>query len=180
MNLKQSLLVFITPFSPRKCFNNLKASNQKMIISSVSIFCILSILLVLHYMIYTSSPHHLSFSFQGIFFSFGFVFKILLIGTVTAIIASRSFKQPMSPEDTIAIISVSSLPLILGMISHYITGQPNQVMAILGTVIFGIIASFGISEFYGSKYCKSLLVIFGIILTVKFLETTLFGIPKSY
>ena len=174
------LLVLLAPFKPKWSFRKLNSSNDKVIVSAASIAITLSILLLFYYLEYSREPQHLSFPFQGIAFSLGYIFKILLIGSVTGILTSRIFKRSLKLKDSISIISVSSLPLTIGIIIQYLSNQPSQTYGIIGTILFGIISSIGISEVYETKFTQSLILMFGIIITVKFLETTLFGIPLTY
>ena len=179
MNIIDKLLVLKTPFMPNDSFLKLESSNQKGIVTVFSIGITLSILLALFFFNYNSRPQHLKFSFQVIPFSLGFIFKIVLIGIISAVISSRVFRCPIRILDNIAIVAVSSLPLIIGLLIQIITSQTNSIFGIIGSIIFGIIASFGLRVFYKQDIRKTVLIIFGSLIFVKFIELTLFGIPMS-
>ncbi len=179
MNQIDNLLVLIAPFKPKSTFKKLDSRKDKVIISVVSIAITLSILLLFYYL-EISRASQLNFSFEGIAFSLGFIFKILLIGAVTGILSSRLFKRSLNLRDSISIVSVSSLPLTIGVIIQYAVNQPNQVYGLIGTLFFGIVSSFGISEIYKARITQSIILMFGIIITVELLESILFGVSMSH
>lgn len=180
MKSLEQILVLTTPFNPNRSFEKLKASNQKISISFFSILFTLSILLLFHYLHYSKNPQHLSFSFQAIAFSIGFIFKVILIGIIVGVLTSKIYKTTINLKESISIISVSTLPLVIGLALQYLTNSNEQMFGIIGTLIFGVISSFGINAFFESKMIKSLILMFAIILTVKFLEIIFLGVPITY
>lgn len=180
MKFLEQILVLKTPFNPNWSFKKLKASNQKISISIFSILITLSFLLLFYYLQYSKEPQHLSFSFQAMTFSIGFIFKVILIGIVVGILTSKIYNTTINLKESISIISVSTLPLVIGSALQYFTNSNEQTFGIVGTLIFGVISSFGFNIFFESKMTKSLIIMLGIILIVKFLEITFLGMPITY
>jgi|GEM_PF-5524813 len=176
MNLNEKLLVFTALVFPKSSFEKLKESNQKGILIVISSLITLSVLLVLFSIQYSKAPHHLSFSFQTLILSLGLMFKIILNGTIIGILVSRVFKKPIKIVDAISIVSISSLTLIVGPLMQLFDDYPNSIYSIIGSILFGLIAGYGISVFYDKSYAKSGILIFGILIIVEFIKMSLLGV----
>lgn len=181
MKLKYLTLVFITPFFSGYSFQQLKKINKKWQISIISLGTILVLFSSLIYFLYLiaiiKGINNLSFYLLGL--TFGFTLKIIIIAILAEIFISAVLKKSLKIEILFSIMSISSLPLIFGLFFQFVFPQQGYTFQFIGLFIFGILISIGIGIFYKIKFLKTVLIIFGILLFLGYIESILFGIRIS-
>ena len=186
------LLVLTAPLMPKWTYEKLKNAKYKFVLSLVYLIVVIGSILYLNGKIYNSSPQHLGYvSVQVPFQLIGFAMWIIVLSLVSKLFFGTQSIERLRFTDVFALISVSTLPLIIGSIIEYIfisidykslliENNSDQIgvainkydnilkfINLIGAALFGILIAYGISAHLKIGFLKSILkLVFVFIISI--------------
>lgn len=187
MDIINYFIGLTAPLDPKRSFIILKESNNKPLISTISIFFTLVIVSFLIYFakngLNVFNPSYLRY--------LGFIlFTIFSTSIISSILFSKVHKTKLDIINGLHISAVSSFPISLGELFKSLTGHfkkdsiemisPNHFIFNntfdttlyfnIGLIIFILLSCKGLSVFYGVKFRKLIPLAFGIFISSKFMK----------
>jgi len=173
----ENFLLFITPFRPKFSFKVIKNSNNLSAITIAAIFFLTALKIFCDFWLnknYISNLTELKTIVYLGGLSFGIILRVVVLGILVVNIINRIFNIPIDYGKGMAIVSISSLPLVVIPAILYYFHWNNFLF--MGNVLSSMLISFGITYIFNLDSKRMLGLTAAILILIYFVKVLLYGI----
>ena len=154
--LKNSFLVFVTPFAPKLSFIKLNQTTHKGVVGLFALLITTIIITCVHYFKLRHSEVQIIL-YELIAFTLGFGIKIFLLSALVSSLTAKIYHQ-VNLKQNFAILSLSSLVYTIPAIGLLTTGHSVLLLNIITLFYFGSLIGIGFSYFYNKRLIYTVLL----------------------
>jgi|GEM_PF-5261195 hypothetical protein len=168
----------VTPVKPKSTFTDFDSVENKMKVSQATLFFGFFVITIVYFFSYpdTSLFRPIDWLLQILGFVAGLFFKFLIITYLLQLLVNRIGLAQLKASETLAIVSCSLLPLVVGPIWTILDESTASIGFLVGLIWHASIIIVGLRILKGIKIWKGALLIAGIYTMLKLVEVSLLGV----